>query len=124
MPALTGEPAYRQVADDLRRQIASGAWPPGQQLPSATMLTKTYDVSMTVIKAAINELRVEGLVVGQQGKGVYVRDTTSGAEPDSVSHEYRELVQDLRSLRDDLRQVNERLTAVEQRVSRGTEEPH
>src|SRR4051794_11401095 len=65
VPELTGEPAYRQVANDLRGQITTGVLPAGAQLPSTTALTQKYGVSATVIKAALNELRVDGLIVGQ-----------------------------------------------------------
>ena len=73
MRVPTGKPAYQHVADDLRRQISDGRLPVGSQLPTVAQLMKTYDVSSTVIKSAINQLKAENVVVGQQGKGVYVR---------------------------------------------------
>jgi DNA-binding GntR family transcriptional regulator len=114
VPELTGEPAYRQVANDLRRQITTGALPTGAQLPSTTALTRKYGVSATVIKAALNELRVDGLVVGQQGKGTFVRNpsnATSGSDS-----ELREIMAHIQALRDDLRQVNERLASLEEQI--------
>jgi GntR family transcriptional regulator len=36
-------------------------------------LRQRYGVSNTVVRDALNELRRDGLVVGQQGKGVFVR---------------------------------------------------
>src|SRR5215510_12824078 len=71
--APTGRPAWQQVADDLRRQISDGRLPVGSQLPTVARLIETYGVSSTVIKSAISQLKAENLVIGQQGKGVYVR---------------------------------------------------
>ncbi len=38
-------PAYRQVADNLRRAIVSGALEPGDQLPSVSALTSEYGIA-------------------------------------------------------------------------------
>ena len=72
MTTMSGMPAYLQVADDLRTQIRSGALEPGAQLPSMAQLRQRYGVSNTVVRDALSELRRDGLVVGQQGKGVFV----------------------------------------------------
>jgi GntR family transcriptional regulator len=115
VPELTGEPAYRQVANDLRRQIVDGALPTGTRLPSQAALTKTYGVSATVVKAALSELRVDGLVIGQQGKGTFVRDRLAPGQ--DADPELREVMQHLNALREDLRNVNERLTSLEEQIA-------
>ena len=83
MITMSGTPAYIQVAGDLRSQIESGALEPGNQLPSNAKLRELYSVSNTVVRDAINELRRAGLVVGQQGKGVFVasNDLNAGGTP-------------------------------------------
>lgn len=75
-----GRPAYQRVADDLRRQIAAGELPVGSAIPSTAQLTRAYQVSYTVVRAAVAQLRAAGLVFGQPGKGVFVRAT-----PDQVA---------------------------------------
>lgn len=62
------------VADDMRRRIASGEWPPGQQIPTLNDLAVEYVVALRVIERAQDMLKWEGLIVGHQGKGVYVAD--------------------------------------------------
>lgn len=84
MVKRTGRPGYLQIADDLRQQISDGRLSPGQSLPSTARLRERYDVSAGVVKAAISVLRTEGLVIGQQGKGVFVRDQID-AKPTSVA---------------------------------------
>ena len=79
MTTMSGMPAYLQVADDLRAQIRTGVLEPGAQLPSMTQLRQRYRVSNTVVRDALNELRRDGLVVGQQGKGVFVRPASQSA---------------------------------------------
>src|SRR5262245_32971549 len=78
----TGQPGYLQIADDLRTQIRGGALAPGQALPSTAQLAQQYDASLSVVKMAVGILRNEGLVIGQQGRGVFVRDLEPGSEAD------------------------------------------
>jgi DNA-binding GntR family transcriptional regulator len=82
LTAVTGRPAYRRVADDLRAKILDGTHPVGEPLPSTAKLMAAYDVSITVARAAVNELRVEGVVAGQPGKGVYVIEEPAAPGPD------------------------------------------
>jgi len=70
-----GRPAYQQVADELRQKIAGGELTVGSVIPSTAQLTKTYGVSSTVVRAAVAQLRADGLLLGQPGKGVFVRST-------------------------------------------------
>lgn len=69
------EPAYLQVARDIREQISSGKLKPGDKLPSFGALCQHYSASSTVIRSAMLVLKAEGLIDGRQGKGVYVTDT-------------------------------------------------
>lgn len=80
----TGEPAGQQLARDLRRRIVGGQLEEGAQLPSSAALQAEHGVSSTVVRDALNTLKAEGLVVGQQGKGVFVAAASewhAGEEP-------------------------------------------
>lgn len=59
---------YRQLADILRRKIASGEWEPGRQLPSEAHLGSEYEVSQASVRRALALLRAEGRVVRQRGR--------------------------------------------------------
>ncbi|MGC5015108.1 winged helix-turn-helix domain-containing protein [Streptosporangium sp. DT93] len=100
----TGRPGYLQIADDLRDQIRRGSLAPGDPLPSTTQLATAYDASLSVVKLAVGVLRNEGLVIGQQGKGVFVRDDAAPAPPAS---------DDLTEIRATIRDLSERLARVE-----------
>jgi DNA-binding GntR family transcriptional regulator len=71
---MSGKSLRAQVVEDIREKIATGVWPPGHQLPTKRDLAKMYEVSQAVIDAAMIELRADGIVRGQQGKGVYVAE--------------------------------------------------
>lgn len=71
---MSGKSLRAQVVDSIRGKIESGEWRPGDRLPTKIELAAAYGVSAAVIDAAMIELRMAGLVRGQQGKGVYVAD--------------------------------------------------
>ena len=66
-------PPYRQIADQLRRAIDRGSLQPGDQLPSEAVLKQHYGVARMTVRQAIQELRTEGRVVAEHGRGVFVR---------------------------------------------------
>lgn len=70
-------PPFQQVASSLRAAILTRKLEPGHQLPSGAELAKTYGVARMTVQQAIRLLRDEGLVVSQQGRGVFVRERTS-----------------------------------------------
>jgi DNA-binding GntR family transcriptional regulator len=119
MADWSGRPAYAQVADALRAEIRSGRFPPGRQLPSYEALMKKYEVSITVVRSAVRELKTEGLVYTHQGKGAFVRDPLpepGEALDDQRSEAFRAVMAEIRSLHDDLDRFGERLSRVERHV--------
>ena len=77
-PPVSREPFYARIVADIRRQIEAGDLRPGDQIPTMAQLREQYGVSITVVRAALLTLRAEGLIEGQQGKGIYVRDPAAG----------------------------------------------
>jgi DNA-binding GntR family transcriptional regulator len=72
----SGRPAYHQIADALREQMRDGTYPPGAKLPSESELRQRWGVASKTVRAALDQLRAEGLVVGRQGVGSFVREQT------------------------------------------------
>ena len=60
------------VAARLRTAIADGALTPGAKVPSEAQLSRGYEVSRTVVREAVSQLRAEGLVETFQGRGSFV----------------------------------------------------
>lgn len=110
MEIRPGVPAFVQVAGDLRTKIEGGEFEPGGQLPSMAQLREVYGVSSTVIRDALNELRRDGLIVGQQGKGVFVIDAADRSQSSGDG----EIMSRLRELGEAVRRLDERMTRLEQ----------
>jgi len=66
------DPMYRQIADDLRRQIEAGDLPAGSQLPTELDLCDEYGASRNTVRDAIRLLITRGLVETRPGQGTYV----------------------------------------------------
>lgn len=66
-------PPYRQIAAMLREAIESGTLAPGAKLPSEAELIDHFGVARMTARQAIQELRGEGLVIAEHGRGVFVR---------------------------------------------------
>jgi DNA-binding GntR family transcriptional regulator len=66
------EYVWRQIADDLRADIDSGALPIGARLPSEPELGRIYGVAKATVHKAILELRTEGRLTVTLGRGTFV----------------------------------------------------
>lgn len=67
---------YEEVAARIRELISSGELGPGQALPSERKLAEQFKVGRAVIREAIRQLEVAGLVESRHGGGNYVREVT------------------------------------------------
>jgi GntR family transcriptional regulator, histidine utilization repressor len=65
-------PAYEQVKAFVKGQISSGAWRPGDAVPSEAALQQRFGISRMTVNRAMKELAVEGLVTRTQGSGTVV----------------------------------------------------
>lgn len=75
--ARTRQRLAQRVIDQLRLQIETGKLRAGDQLPTEPQLEAEFDVSRTVVREAIADLRAAGLVQPIQGKGVFVSEATT-----------------------------------------------
>ena len=69
-----GSPVYRQMMDQIKYYIASGALKPGQQLPSIRALARRLAVNPTTVVKAYNELQHEAVIDTKHGKGAFVAE--------------------------------------------------
>lgn len=65
-------PLYHQLKLHIEAQIQSGAWKPGDQVPSEAELGENFQVSRTTVRQALGELVNQGLLTRVQGKGTFV----------------------------------------------------
>lgn len=78
-------PPFRQIADDLRDQIRDGRLAPGDKLPSERELVERHGTAQATVRQALAVLRLEGLVIPQQGKGVFVRRRPDRIQVDATT---------------------------------------
>ena len=71
------KPLSTLVWESLSGKIASGELGPGARLPTEADLCAEYEVSRTVVREAIARLRSAGLVIPQQGRGMFVSEAPS-----------------------------------------------
>ena len=64
---------YLTIAEELRRRIKAGTYPPGEYLPYRTELAAEFKASRTTIDRAVGVLEAEGLVWGVPRRGTVVR---------------------------------------------------
>jgi len=73
---LVGAPAfsplYQQIKALLLQQLQSGAWKPGEPIPSEVELAARFRVSQGTVRKAIDELAADNLLLRRQGKGTFV----------------------------------------------------
>lgn len=67
-----GIPIFKQISTALRRQIEAGNLRQGDVIPSENELSASLKVSRMTVRAALDELAQQGLVVRQQGRGTTV----------------------------------------------------
>lgn len=94
-----------QISGIIAEEIRLGRLKPGDRLPTEQRLCEAYGVSRAVIREAISRLKQDGLLVSQQGRGVFVSAEGTGSSfrlPDANLDDPEEL-----------RQILELLIAVE-----------
>jgi GntR family transcriptional regulator len=65
-------PLYYQLRKFITDRIDSGAWQPGDRLPSESELRNQFGISRTTVRQALGELTSQGLLTRIQGKGTFV----------------------------------------------------
>ena len=71
------KPLYLQVKDLMVQRLASGAWRPGEALPSEFGLAAEFRVSQGTVRKALDELAAQNLLERRQGIGTFVAQHTA-----------------------------------------------
>ncbi|GHA85952.1 hypothetical protein GCM10010330_45340 [Streptomyces tendae] len=111
-------PAYLQIAATLREDIATGKLGPGSRIPSGRELAQEFGTALMTVQHALRVLRDEGLVISQQGRGVFVQ-APAEANPQALEPHSLEVAvaTQLESIHLELSKMNERLTSIEQQLA-------
>jgi GntR family transcriptional regulator len=65
-------PIYRQLVQQVRRDVMLGRLRPGDQLPSVNEVVNALSVNPNTVVKAFGELEHQGMVVRRQGVGTFV----------------------------------------------------
>lgn len=63
-----------QVFEQIKQQIISGKWVPGDKIPSELELAKIFDVSRVSVREAIHRLIGMGVLYVRRGEGTFVSE--------------------------------------------------
>jgi GntR family transcriptional regulator, phosphonate transport system regulatory protein len=69
-----GVTLWRQIANQLQQDIASGGSKPGEQLPTEAALSARFQVNRHTVRRALEELSRDGMVRIEQGRGSFVAE--------------------------------------------------
>ncbi|GAB2605977.1 PLP-dependent aminotransferase family protein [Streptomyces capparidis] len=72
---------YRRVADAVARDIAAGRLRPGERLPPQRVFARRQGIADSTAGRVYRELARRGLVVGEVGRGTFVRAAPEAAGP-------------------------------------------
>ncbi|MEM7587653.1 MAG: GntR family transcriptional regulator [Acidobacteriota bacterium] len=121
----SGVPVYRQLMNQIRYYVSSGAIATGDRLPSIRDLARGIGVNPTTVVKAYTELENDGFLDRQQGRGVFVADQARGlssAELDrALRDSARQLVVEATQLGVDIERVVHLVRLEYQRVERESE---
>jgi DNA-binding transcriptional MocR family regulator len=67
-------PLYRRIADQLERDVDSGALPPGTRLPTQRELARRLGITVVTVTRAYSEAAERGVVESTVGRGSFVRE--------------------------------------------------
>jgi DNA-binding FadR family transcriptional regulator len=77
LASITRRPSLASdVAETLRTQITSGAWPVGSRIPTEAELVNQLGIARNTIREAVRALAHTGLLEIRQGSGTYVIATS------------------------------------------------
>jgi GntR family transcriptional regulator len=71
---------YLHVREQLVERIQSGAWAPGQLIPSEFDIARQFGVSQGTVRMAVTALVAENIVTRRQGLGTFVYEHTREEE--------------------------------------------
>jgi GntR family transcriptional regulator len=78
----SGVPIYRQLVQQVRREVMLGRLRPGDRLPSLHEVVEALAINPNTVVKAYSELEHEGVVIRRQGVGTFVASSpTQGPLP-------------------------------------------
>jgi GntR family transcriptional regulator len=90
----SGAPIYRQLKQQVRHAVETGALRGGDLLPPIRLLAEQLVVNVNTVARVYRELEVEGLIELRQGVGAFIAEPGEAADETRFT-EARQLARDL-----------------------------
>lgn len=84
----TDTPIYRQIIDFAFGRILSGAWTPGQKIPSVRELAVQLAVNTHTVLKAFDYLQQHSLIISRRGMGYFLTDNAKERVEDIRREEF------------------------------------
>jgi DNA-binding GntR family transcriptional regulator len=109
---------YVRIADEIRRDIASGRYAVGEALPSVADLAARFGVAKMTISNAMAALRDEGLIQTRQGSPSVVLSTPGEADDEAEGHseEFEIISAQLQQLQAIVKRISARMDELDERT--------
>lgn len=110
-------PYYIQLMDILREKVHQKIWVAGDQIPGEQDLCEIYGISRTVVRQALRELELEGVVNRRKGKGTFIsQPKISEGLVQKLTGFYQDMVE--RGLRPGTRVLHQNVNPASENVAR------
>ena len=76
-------PVYIRIQHELRNGIISGAYAPGDRIPSETELAQRFETTRATVARALQELVFDGTIVRRAGAGSFVAPSATSVPLES-----------------------------------------
>ena len=90
-----GVPLHRQLFLVLHDEIARGAIPAGEPLPTEQQLCEQFGVSRITVRRALADLASQGYITRRQGVGSFVREPNPTDDESAASRSYEDEMQQI-----------------------------
>lgn len=82
-----GRPVYRQLADEIEREITTGVLRQGEALPALRTLAADLRINPNTVQQSYKLLSLRGLVEVRRGQGTFVKALRETPAPERVARE-------------------------------------
>lgn len=113
---FSGKPVYEQLIEGVERNILTGVFAEGSQLPSLRELSAALSVNPNTIQKSYAELTRRGVILPAPGSGCYVAPNAR----EVLRREARAKLEALRSLAEELRLAGVDEQEIVEAVRKGT----
>src|SRR6266702_3301795 len=91
-PRTLSRPAYLSLANQISTAIADGELEAGARLPTQRQLADDLKLSVQTVSRAYEELIRRGLILGEIGRGTFVRSPRREPEPPYIPERLGEVI--------------------------------